>query len=111
MPCAALQGRSATAAIPVIFITALTDASQDRNRGLTRAAVDYHQVRQPARGARAVHHLSLVRMDELRETRPDHCSAWSRAAEYKDNRNRHARHPHGALRAPAAGGRAAAGMG
>lgn len=84
--CRVLKADAATAAIPVIFITALTD-SQDETAGLDAGAVDYitKPVSPPVVRARVRTHLSLVRMDELRETRLQIVQRLGRAAEYKDN--------------------------
>ena len=84
--CCVLKADAATAAIPVIFITALTD-SQDETAGFDVGAVDYitKPVSPPVVRARVRTHLSLVRMDELRETRLQIVQRLGRAAEYKDN--------------------------
>ena len=84
--CQALQRAPLTAPIPVIFITALTD-SQDETNGFDVGAVDYitKPVSPPVVRARVRTHLSLVRMDELRETRLQIVHRLGRAAEYKDN--------------------------
>ena len=84
--CCALKADAATASIPVIFITALTD-SQDETAGFDVGAVDYitKPVSPPVVRARVRTHLSLVRMDELRETRLQIVQRLGRAAEYKDN--------------------------
>jgi len=84
--CTQLKAESATAAIPVIFVTALADA-QDEARGFEVGCVDY--ITKPISAAvvraRVKTHLSLVRMDELRETRLAIVQRLGRAAEYKDN--------------------------
>lgn len=84
--CCALKADAATASIPVIFITALND-SQDETSGFDVGAVDYitKPVSPPVVRARVRTHLSLVRMDELRETRLQIVQRLGRAAEYKDN--------------------------
>ena len=84
--CSALKTDAATASIPVIFITALTD-SQDETAGFEAGAVDYitKPVSPPVVRARVRTHLSLVRMDELRESRLQIVQRLGRAAEYKDN--------------------------
>ena len=84
--CRALKADPATAGIPVIFITALDD-SQDETAGFDVGAVDYitKPVSPPVVRARVRTHLSLVRMDELRETRLQIVQRLGRAAEYKDN--------------------------
>ena len=84
--CQALQRGPLTAPIPVIFVTALTD-SQDEAHGFDMGAVDYitKPISPPVVRARVRTHLSLVRMDELRETRLQIVQRLGRAAEYKDN--------------------------
>ncbi|TCT26129.1 response regulator [Thermomonas haemolytica] len=84
--CAALKQDPATAAIPVIFVTALADAS-DEAGGLEAGAVDYitKPVSAPVVRARVRTHLSLVRMEELRDSRLQIVQMLGRAAEYKDN--------------------------
>ena len=84
--CKALKADAATAAIPVIFITALTD-TQDETAGFDAGAVDYitKPISPPVVRARVRTHLSLVRLDELRETRLQIVQRLGRAAEYKDN--------------------------
>ena len=84
--CCALKADAATASIPVIFITALDD-SQDETAGFDVGAVDYitKPVSPPVVRARVRTHLSLVRMEELRETRLQIVQRLGRAAEYKDN--------------------------
>ena len=84
--CCALKADAATASIPVIFITALND-SQDETAGFDVGGVDYltKPVSPPVVRARVRTHLSLVRMNELRETRLQIVQRLGRAAEYKDN--------------------------
>ena len=84
--CAALKADPATAAIPVIFVTALADAA-DETRGFDAGGVDYitKPVSAPVVRARVRTHLSLVRTEELRETRLQIVQRLGRAAEYKDN--------------------------
>ena len=84
--CRALKADPATAGIPVIFVTALND-SQDETAGFDVGAVDYitKPVSPPVVRARVRTHLSLVRMEELRETRLQIVQRLGRAAEYKDN--------------------------
>lgn len=84
--CQALKAEAATAAIPVIFVTALSD-SLDEARGFDVGCVDYiaKPVSAPVVRARVRTHLSLVRMDELRESRLQVIQRLGRAAEYKDN--------------------------
>ena len=84
--CHALKQDARTAPIPVLFISALTD-HDDEARGLDAGAVDY--ITKPVSAAvvraRVRIHLSLVRLDELRETRLQIVQRLGRAAEYKDN--------------------------
>lgn len=84
--CAALKADTQTVAIPVIFVTALTDA-QDEARGFACGGVDYitKPVSAPVVRARVRNHLSLVRVDELAQTRLQIVQRLGRAAEYKDN--------------------------
>jgi len=84
--CQALKADRATANIPVIFVTALTEA-QDEARGFDVGGVDYitKPVSAPVVRARVRTHLSLVRTEELRETRLQIVQRLGRAAEYKDN--------------------------
>ena len=84
--CRALKQDPCTATIPIIFITALTD-HDDEARGLEMGAVDYitKPISGPVVRARVRTHLSLVHMDELRETRLQIVQRLGRAAEYKDN--------------------------
>jgi len=84
--CAALKADPDTACIPVIFVTALSDAA-DEARGFDVGCVDYitKPVSAPVVRARVKTHLSLVRMEELRETRLAIVQRLGRAAEYKDN--------------------------
>jgi putative two-component system response regulator len=84
--CRALKADPLTAAIPVIFVTALSD-SQDEAEGFEAGGVDY--ITKPISAvvvrARVRTHLSLVRVDELRESRLQIVQRLGRAAEYKDN--------------------------
>ena len=84
--CRALKADAATRDIPVIFVTAMADA-EDEAKGFDLGAVDYitKPVSPPIVRARVRTHLSLVRMDELRETRMQIIERLGRAAEYKDN--------------------------
>ncbi|SFU88643.1 HD domain-containing phosphohydrolase [Pseudoduganella namucuonensis] len=84
--CRALKADPATAAIPVIFATALADPN-DEVVGFEAGAVDY--IAKPLSPAivraRVRTHLSLVRADELKETRLQIVQRLGLAAEYKDN--------------------------
>ena len=84
--CAALKADRETAGIPVIFVTALTDAAEE-TRGFDAGAVDYitKPISAPVVRARVRTHLSLVRTEELRETRLQIVQRLGRAAEFKDN--------------------------
>ena len=84
--CRILKTDPATAAIPVIFVTALSD-TEDEVRGFEAGGVDYitKPVSAPIVRARVRTHLSLVRMDELKETRLQIVQRLGLAAEYKDN--------------------------
>jgi len=84
--CSRLKAQPATAAIPVIFVTALADV-EDEARGFEVGAVDYitKPVSPAIVRARVRTHLSLVRVDELRQTRLQIVQRLGLAAEYKDN--------------------------
>ncbi len=84
--CRALKAAEATAHIPVIFVTALTD-TEDEVEGFAAGAVDYitKPVSPAIVRARVRTHLTLVRMDELRQSRLDIVQRLGLAAEYKDN--------------------------
>jgi len=84
--CAQLKATPATSAIPVIFVTALADV-EDETQGFAVGAVDYitKPVSPAIVKARVRTHLSLVRVEELRETRLQIVQRLGLAAEYKDN--------------------------
>lgn len=84
--CRALKSGIDTQGIPVIFVTALSEL-QDEEQGFDAGGVDYiiKPVRAPIVRARVKTHLSLVRADELRESRLQIVQRLGRAAEYKDN--------------------------
>jgi putative two-component system response regulator len=84
--CLRLKQNCATASIPVIFVTALNDVD-DEAKGFEVGAVDYitKPVSAPVVRARVKTHLSLVRADELRESRLQIVQCLGLAAEYKDN--------------------------
>jgi putative two-component system response regulator len=84
--CRILKADPATAAIPVIFATALNDPD-DEVTGFEAGAVDYitKPLSPPIVRARVRTHLSLVRADELKETRLQIVQRLGLAAEYKDN--------------------------
>jgi putative two-component system response regulator len=83
--CRRLKADPVTASIPIIFVTALTDAI-DEVTGFEAGAVDYinKPVSAPILRARVKTHLSLVHLDELRESRLNIVQRLGRAAEYKD---------------------------
>jgi len=84
--CTQLKADQATSSIPLIFVTALSDA-EDETRGLELGAVDY--ITKPFNPgivrARVRTHLSLVQARELRETRLQIVQRLGTAAEFKDN--------------------------
>ena len=84
--CRQLKGDPQTLPIPVIFVTALGD-TEDESRGFEAGCVDYisKPVSPPVVRARVRTHLSLVRAEELRETRLQIVQRLGLAAEYKDN--------------------------
>lgn len=84
--CQALKVQAHLEAIPVIFVTALADV-EDEAHGFAVGAVDYitKPVSPAIVRARVRTHLSLVRMDELRQTRLQIVQRLGMAAEYKDN--------------------------
>ena len=84
--CAALKAHPATASVPVIFVTALTETA-DEVEGFEAGAVDYitKPVSPPVVRARVRTHLSLVRMEALRASRLEIVQRLGLAAEYKDN--------------------------
>ncbi|GGK05827.1 HD domain-containing phosphohydrolase [Pseudomonas matsuisoli] len=84
--CVRLKHTRITAAIPVIFVTALSDVD-DETKGFDAGAVDYiaKPVSAPVVRARVRAHLSLVRAEELRESRLQIVQCLGIAAEYKDN--------------------------
>jgi putative two-component system response regulator len=84
--CRQLKATPATAAIPVIFVTALAEIN-DELSGFEAGAVDYimKPVSAPIVKARVRTHLSLVRTDELLESRLQIVQRLGLAAEYKDN--------------------------
>lgn len=84
--CQKLKQDALTAKIPVIFVTALNDA-EDEAKGFAAGAVDYltKPVSPSVVKARVRTHLSLVQVDELRQTRLQIIRRLGLAAEYKDN--------------------------
>jgi len=84
--CTHLKKTSGLKHIPVIFVTALNDAT-DEAEGFAVGGVDYitKPISPPVVLARVKTHLSLVQSDELRRTRMQVIQRLGRAAEYKDN--------------------------
>ena len=84
--CRRLKAEPATQGIPVIFVTALSDAS-DESAGFEAGGVDYitKPISPAVVRARVRTHLSLVRADELKQTRLQIIQCLGRAAEYRDN--------------------------
>ncbi len=84
--CRRLKADPGTCAIPVIFVTALGDP-RDEVIGFEAGAVDYitKPVSPPIVRARVRTHLSLVHVDELKESRLQVVQRLGLAAEYKDN--------------------------
>lgn len=81
-----LKESELTKDMPVIFVTAISDVD-DEAYGLELGAVDY--ISKPVNAAivkaRVKTHLSLVKVDELNETRLEIIRRLGYAAEYKDN--------------------------
>jgi putative two-component system response regulator len=84
--CQKLKHDVLTAAVPVIFVTALSDP-EDEAHGFAVGAVDYltKPVSPAVVKARVRTHLSLVQIDELRQSRLQIIRRLVLAAEYKDN--------------------------
>ena len=84
--CRKLKAMPHTAAVPVIFVTALSDV-MDETEGFEAGAVDYitKPVSPPIVRARVRTHLSLVDAAELRRSRLQVIQRLGQAAEYKDN--------------------------
>src|SRR5450830_261122 len=84
--CRHLKAEPLTAAIPVIFVTAQGEL-HDELSGFEAGAVDY--ITKPLSPAivraRVRNHLSLVRIEELKQTRLQIVQRLGLAAEYKDN--------------------------
>lgn len=84
--CQQIKQNPQRAATPIIFVTALSDES-DEAQGFELGAVDY--ISKPVSAsivrARVRTHLSLVQAGVLRETRLQVIQRLGRAAEYKDN--------------------------
>lgn len=84
--CQQLKQNPQTRTIPVIFVSALGDV-EDESRGFEAGCVDYisKPVSPAIVRARVRTHLSLVHVEELRETRLQIVQRLGLAAEYKDN--------------------------
>ena len=84
--CRALKSQESTESIPVIFVTALSEVS-DESAGFDAGAVDYitKPISPPIVRARVRTHLSLVGALELHKTRLQIIRCLGRAAEYRDN--------------------------
>ncbi len=84
--CETLKRDEDTRAIPVIFVTALSQVA-DEHKGLELGAVDYitKPFNPPVVQARVRTHLSLVQAEEVRETRLQIIRCLGAAAEYRDN--------------------------
>ncbi|EQA37959.1 response regulator receiver domain protein [Leptospira inadai serovar Lyme str. 10] len=84
--CKILRADSKSSRIPIIFVTAMVD-EEDEAGGFEAGAVDYiaKPVSPSIVKARVRTHLSLVRNEELRETRLQIIQRLGLAAEYKDN--------------------------
>ncbi|WP_024871236.1 HD domain-containing phosphohydrolase [Tolumonas lignilytica] len=84
--CRRLKQNPETMRIPVIFVTALAE-DVDEAQGFNAGAVDY--ITKPVSPlvvrARIKTHLTLVSVDELKETRLQIVQRLGMAAEYKDN--------------------------
>ena len=84
--CRAIKTDAATARIPVIFVSSMSD-SIDEAQGFTVGGVDY--IAKPVSPvivkARVATHLTLVRTEELQKTQLQIIQRLGRAAEYKDN--------------------------
>ncbi len=84
--CRRLKRSANTSNIPVIFISAMNE-TEDEALGFEVGAVDYltKPVRRAIVKARVKTHLSLVGIDELKQTQLELIERLGCAAEYKDN--------------------------
>ncbi|TWX72611.1 two-component system response regulator [Colwellia sp. C1TZA3] len=84
--CKQLKSSEVTAHIPIIFVTAMSE-NEDECKGFEVGGVDY--ITKPICPAivrvRVKTHLTLVGINELKETRMHIIQRLGRAAEYKDN--------------------------
>jgi putative two-component system response regulator len=83
--CKAVKSNPLTAHIPIIFVTALGDES-DEFKGFELGAVDYitKPISPAIVRARVKTHLSLVQAEQLKQAHVDLVQRLGRAAEYKD---------------------------
>lgn len=84
--CLLLKQNSKTARIPVIFVSAMSDTTNEAH-GFEVGGVDYitKPISPAIVRARVATHLSLVNTAELHETRLQIIQRLGRAAEYRDN--------------------------
>jgi putative two-component system response regulator len=84
--CRRLKACEITAHIPIIFVTAMTEM-EDECKGFEVGGVDYitKPICPEILRVRVKTHLSLVGLNELKETRMHIIQRLGRAAEYKDN--------------------------
>lgn len=84
--CRKLKADPQTAAIPVIFVTGLSDVG-DETKGFEAGAVDYlvKPVSAPIVRARVRTHLSLVNVSQLEKSHDDAIRMLGEAGEYKDS--------------------------
>lgn len=84
--CRALKQSESTRGIPIIFVTALNE-EHDETSGFEAGGVDY--ITKPISAAvvraRVKTHLSLVKAEELKQSRLQVIQRLGRASEYKDN--------------------------
>ncbi len=83
--CQVIKNNPITAHIPIIFVTALNDES-DEFKGFELGAVDYitKPISPAIVRARVKTHLSLVQAEQLKKAHVDLVQRLGRAAEYKD---------------------------
>jgi len=83
--CQIVKGNPKTSHIPIIFVTALGDES-DEYKGFELGAVDYitKPISPAIVRARVKTHLSLVQAEQLKQAHVDLVQRLGRAAEYKD---------------------------
>lgn len=84
--CEQLKKNVKFKSIPIIFVTALSDPT-DEAKGLNLGAVDYisKPISPAVVKARVKTHLSLVDVEELKKSRLEVIQRLGRASEYKDN--------------------------